>query len=480
MTIRPLRTIFRTITRDKLISALASEVVGSAPSSSAIPSVIYDGVTDHLKHTAGPSGVSNGATLTFAWEGEFQSDGSAMTLLDIPGTVPVKITRQSDNTIDFVGGTSGAVFSNSTAAVAASLGRLIILASCNGTSSTLKVVHASGTITGTNTPGSATDLDLTADWYLGSDGGAAEFLDAYTGMWWVDDAEIDFTDTENIEDFWDTTNDKLRDPGSDGSNPGGDQPLICHADHSADHTTNRGSGGDADAGSNSGDATSPGSYSGDYTPVAPSTSITLTDQGFDNTNSSTHTISGVSLGTAEAGRFIAVTLHAYTNTASPNLNGVTIGGVSATIIGKGEAANGNLRTSASIAIAAVPTGTTGDVVVSWAASHFNCHVTVHKILGIDGVTASDSGTSAEVDPLTDTLTTTTGGINLVAASSDSTAATAAFTGVTEVVDEADDEGRQRVAVGSGVQGAGGSTAFTCEFTTATSFDAAVFAHWAAA
>jgi hypothetical protein len=189
-----------------------------------------------------------------------------MTVLDIPGTVPVQLIRQSDNTIDFVGGTAGAVFSNSTAAVAASLGFLIILASCNGTASTLKVVHAGGTITGTPTAGSAASLDLTADWYLGSDGGSGNFLDADTALWWLDDAEIDFTDADNIEQFWDTTNNLLRDPGTDGSNPvdGAGAPLICHRDHSSTHTVNVGSGGDADGGSNSGDGVSPGNYAGDF------------------------------------------------------------------------------------------------------------------------------------------------------------------------------------------------------------------------
>lgn len=258
-----------------LLAGVAPTVVHNA-----IPAVIYDGVQGYMLHTGGPTGAADGAAFSFAWAGTFNSDGSAMTLLDIPGTVPVKITRQSDNTIDFVGGTTGAVFSNSTTAVAASLGFLIILASCNGTSSTLKVVHAAGTITGTNIAGSATNLDLTADWFLGADGGAAEFLDADTALWWANAAEIDFSDSDNIEQFWDTTNDLLRDPGSDGSNPtDGTQPLVCHKSPAATHTANAGSGGDADTAGTFTDGTSPGTYAADQ----PSGYIAVA-ASFDGTN----------------------------------------------------------------------------------------------------------------------------------------------------------------------------------------------------
>lgn len=240
--------------------------------SQTIPAVVYDGVQGYLKHTGGPTGAADGAALTVVWAGTFNSDGSAMTLLDIPGTVPVKLSRTATNTIQFQGGTAGAVFSNVTAAVAASLGFLIILASCNGTASTLKVVHAAGTITGTNTAGAAATLDLTADWFLGADGGTTEFLDADTAMWWIDDQNIDFTDADNIEQFWDTTNDLLRDPGATGSNPldGASSPLVCHKSAAASHVTNSGTGGDADTAGTFTDGASPGTYATDFVPATAS------------------------------------------------------------------------------------------------------------------------------------------------------------------------------------------------------------------
>lgn len=231
--------------------------------SQAIPAVVYDGVQGYLLHTGGPAGAADGAELSFAWAGTFNSDGSAMTLLDIPGTVPVKLTRNADNTITFEGGSAGAVFSNVTAAVAASLGFCVVFASCRGTHASLVVLHAAGTVVGTNTAGSAATLDLTADWFFGADGGTSEFLDADTALWWAHPIWMDSADAEWREQFFDTTNDKLRDPGANGSNPLGavTQPLLCHKSAAASHTTNAGSGGDADTAGTFTDGTSPGTYS---------------------------------------------------------------------------------------------------------------------------------------------------------------------------------------------------------------------------
>jgi hypothetical protein len=259
---------FLSVTGTGVLEAQAATVVGV--DAQTIPAVVYDGLQSHLLHTGGPAGAADGAGLTVVWAGTFNSDGSAMVLADIPGTVPALLIRNADNTIDFIGGTSGAVFSNSTAAVAASLGFLIVLASANGTASHLYVIHAAGLITGTNTPGSATNLDLTADWFFGADGGAVDFLDADTAMWWADDSFIDFSDSDNREQFWDTTNDLLRVPGADGSNPtdGALSPLVCHKNHAASHTVNSGTGGDADTAGSFEDGTSPGAYAADFVPEA--------------------------------------------------------------------------------------------------------------------------------------------------------------------------------------------------------------------
>lgn len=288
---------------------VADEVTTALPMtalSNAIPAVIYDGAFDFLKHTGGPAGATDGTTGTFVWAGTFNSDGSAMTLIDIPGTVPVKLERQPDNRIDFVVGTAGAVCSNSTAAIASSLGFLIVLASFSGTTSHLYVIHSAGTITGVNTAGTSASVDLTADWFLGAAGGASSFLDADISMWWADDSFIDFSVSNNREEFWDTTNGLLRDPGSDGSNPSGTQPLVCHVEYAASHLDNRGSGGIADTGSFGDDATSPGAFADDYNPSTPaSIAFTSGTYGSGSVGQTSYTFNNVDIGTANADRVVA-------------------------------------------------------------------------------------------------------------------------------------------------------------------------------
>jgi hypothetical protein len=252
-------------------SNTAVEVEVGDASSNPIPAVVYDGVQGYMLHTGGPSGAADGAELTICIQCTFNSDGSDMVLAFGDGTVPYRLVRNSDNTIDFIGGTAGAVFSVSTTAVAASLGLVTIVASATGTDAGLTVTHALGTITGINTAGSASNLDLTADLYFGSVDGADDFLDADVHVIWLDAVYLDAEDPDIIEQFVDTSTNTPRDPGADGSNPldGDHAPLVCHKAPAATHTVNAGTGGDADTAGVFTDGTSPGSYAGDFTAGSP-------------------------------------------------------------------------------------------------------------------------------------------------------------------------------------------------------------------
>lgn len=250
----------------------AAGVATVTGSSAGIEAVVADGVQGYKKHTGGPTGAADGPAITIVASRTFNSDGSAMSIRRIingTGTV-VSLRRTATNTIEFKGYQSDAtteVFSCVTTAVAASLGPLIILASANGTTAVLKVVHAAGTITGTNTPGTAGDLDLGgSDWWYDQSGVDTEFGDYDIHLDWDDDSFIDFTNSDNIEQFWDTAADKLRQPGVDGSNPvdGAFSPLVCHKSGAAAHVVNSGTGGDADTAGTFTDGTSPGTYAADH------------------------------------------------------------------------------------------------------------------------------------------------------------------------------------------------------------------------
>ena len=453
--------------------------------SQTIPAVVYDGVQGYMLHTGGPTGAADGATLTFVWAGTFNSDGSAMTLLDIPGTVPVKITRQSDNTIDFVGGTAGAVFSNSTTAVAASLGFLIILASCNGTSSTLKVVHAAGTITGTNTTGSASSLDLTADWFLGSDGGASEFLDADTALWWINDAEIDFTDADNIEQFWDTTNDLLRNPGSDGSNPtDGTQPLICHKSAASSHPTNSGTGGDADTAGTFTDGTSPGTYAEDFVPVTTEFAY-VTSAKDDSGNSSTSTFSGVSIGDPDDNRVLVVVINSLAALAVPGGSPtVTLGGDAMTerVSAMGQSGNSEGRAhiyTISQSAMSTPSATTADIVVTYSATHRGKAISVYRLAGYTEI-PSDTGSATNGNPLSDTITYPDGGVVVAGATMRGDAGECTWSLATRDYHNTLLFSTARVSAASESDVSAGDTAVTATFATSSDINAMACAAFAPA
>ncbi len=123
-------------------------------------------------------------------------------------------------------------------------------------------------------------------------------------------------------------------------------------------------------------------------------------------NQSSYTFTAVDIGTAHASRLVIVGVS--TQTSDPTA--VTVGGVSATKVVEGNTGNGQ----AEIWQAAVPTGTTGDIVVT-AASAVNC--VVHVWAGYPGNTTAvdklgaDLGSGTSIT-LTD-LAKTNGGFTVM-------------------------------------------------------------------
>lgn len=107
----------------------------------------------------------------------------------------------------------------------------------------------------------------------------------------------------------------------------------------------------------------------------------------------------LSFGAADANRVIAVGF--VSRIASDEVPTVTIGGVSATQV-TGTAVNPSGAFKSSIWYAAVPTGTSGDVVISWTVEHFRSGIDVYRIITTtaaptDGKNGSNSsGTSVSL------------------------------------------------------------------------------------
>lgn len=134
------------------------------------------------------------------------------------------------------------------------------------------------------------------------------------------------------------------------------------------------------------------SFEGPPLPSYSSAFAEETDKTINGTGSASYTFSAQDIGAAAADRIVAVTIGGERNAATGDLDTVTIGGVSATIIKVSNGASPNYFTA--IAYASVPTGTTADVVVNFTLASNGCGIRVFRITGAAGLDASTTDTDA--------------------------------------------------------------------------------------
>lgn len=128
-----------------------------------------------------------------------------------------------------------------------------------------------------------------------------------------------------------------------------------------------------------------------------------------------YTYAGQGIGTAAANRKVVVAAAIISSTSVVRtVSAMTIGGVSATLVKQVNAASGNYP-SLEIWQAVVPTGTTGDIVVTWSGDAARCGIGVWAVYGAKSA-AHDTGFST-ASPLTDSLIIPSGGVGLGAAMS---------------------------------------------------------------
>jgi hypothetical protein len=191
----------------------------------------------------------------------------------------------------------------------------------------------------------------------------------------------------------------------------------------------------------------------------------------DTVNGTTFTFSAQNLGAAAADRYIHVAVFGREG-SPPNptqLSSVTVGGVTATI--NIQQTDGDRETVA-IVTAAVPTGTTGNIVVTWAESHDNCEVAVYRSLGLITAVAIDTDSST-ADPGTATLTALAGGFCIGAATQRAVGSATWSGGVAEDYDAAA-EANYFYTGAHGATG-GASISPSCDYADTDSLRRAVFA-----
>jgi len=202
-------------------------------------------------------------------------------------------------------------------------------------------------------------------------------------------------------------------------------------------------------------------------------SIAFLQTADSTTDLSVYTFSSQALGTADSARYIIVSVVGRGSAALQTISSVTVQGITATAIQT--QANGTSR--ASLYVVAVPTGTTGDVVVTWSGTMARMAIGMWRALNIT-TTAEATGTST-ANPQTSTLSVSAGSIQVAIGYSvaTSTCTWSGTNGPTEDFDSVVSDA-SRHSGASGAQASAVTVTATATFTSSTEpcYVSASFAH----
>lgn len=159
-------------------------------------------------------------------------------------------------------------------------------------------------------------------------------------------------------------------------------------------------------------------------------SISYRTSNSSTTNTSTYTFSGQDIGTAASSRMVVVAAHSRSS-ASRTLNTVTIGGVSATEAIQLQSGTNQLA----IFYASVPTGATGDIVLTYSGTILRAAIGVWAVYDLQSTTPTDTGSSTAASPSPNIDVSAYGVMVACSVVQDgSTTRTATWTGVSEQYD----------------------------------------------
>jgi hypothetical protein len=211
-----------------------------------------------------------------------------------------------------------------------------------------------------------------------------------------------------------------------------------------------------------------GGQGGGGAPSGPLT-VEFTGSAVDATAQTVYTFTAQPLGTATADRQIVV---GFSERASAirTITSITVAGQACGIINQIFSGAGDINRTA-MCIAAVPTGTTGDVVVTLSGAALRAGIGLWALKGSATTASSASGVST-TDPATSTLTIPVGGVAIGYgfAADGAVPRTATWTNLTENFDQVITTNFTHT--GASVTGAG-STLFTCDWSDAPSLGSGV-------
>ena len=162
-----------------------------------------------------------------------------------------------------------------------------------------------------------------------------------------------------------------------------------------------------------------------------SPSISFRTSAASSSDLTTYTFSSQNIGTAAESRHVIVSVSSLADgLGSTSISSITIGGVAATVVVSQASGDGGF---AGLAIAAVPTGTTADVVVTMSNLQGRMAVGIWAAYDLASATPVDTAAST-ADPASLNVDVQAGDV-LVAAIYNNTNATATWTGATERFDD---------------------------------------------
>ncbi len=207
-----------------------------------------------------------------------------------------------------------------------------------------------------------------------------------------------------------------------------------------------------------------------------SKSIFYVNRYIQTTNTTTYTFTACDIGVASTDRRVIVGAHMYGGT-SRNLSSATIAGISATEV----TSDLNATAETVLIIANVPTGTTGDIVLTWSGSCAGSAVSVWYATGLTSDTPVATARNASLTaPTSGSLTTVDGGFIVAAATcryGDSTTRTHSWTNATEQFDaELENAGGDGASIsGAHIATTGSSVTVTDTFSASASNGVGAFA-----
>jgi hypothetical protein len=157
-------------------------------------------------------------------------------------------------------------------------------------------------------------------------------------------------------------------------------------------------------------------------------SVTFASSAVSASNLTTYTFASQSISTAKDGRYIVVGIY-QASAPLVSVSTVTVGGVSATIIGSAASAANNVVVFYGVR---VNEGTTATIEVTFSGGALCASIGVWALYDLNSFTAVDTGTST-ANPGTDTLTTRDGGVAIAFAAGNAIY-TCTWTGLTENFD----------------------------------------------